>query len=206
MNDRHGVFVSYYHEQDQKYRDLFEKLFSDVYDIMESKSVEIGNIDPNIKTETVYQKIRDEHLRHSTVTVVLIGAKTWQRKYVDWEISSSLRDTKSNSRSGLIGILLPTYPASADVYERLAIEYIRPVSQITKTFRYNLYTIPPRLYDNLDDNPDRSYATLHKWSENPSEVQRWIQNAYRKRKSKTILPNNSRKLFAKNRKGEGWSE
>lgn len=197
MSDRHGVFVSYYHEQDQKYRDLFEELFSDVYDIMESKSVEIGDIDPNIKTETVYQIIRDKHLRHSTVTVVLVGAKTWQRKYVDWEIYSSLRATKSNSRSGLIGILLPTYKVP---------RHDHPAYKITQGVPYNRQTIPPRLYDNLDDKPNRSYATLHKWSENPSEVQRWIQNAYKKRKSKTILPNNKRKLFAKNRTGKGWSE
>ena len=88
MNNRHRVFVSYYHAEDQGYRERFEGLFSDIYDIIVSESVEIGDIDPNLKTETIRQKIRDEYLRDSTVTVVLVSARTWQRKYVDWEIGS----------------------------------------------------------------------------------------------------------------------
>ena len=71
MNNRHRVFVSYYHAEDQDYRERFELLFSDIHDIMVSESVEIGDIDPNLKTETIRQKIRDEYLRDSTVTVVL---------------------------------------------------------------------------------------------------------------------------------------
>ena len=110
-NNRHRVFVSYYHREDQCYRNQFEGLFSDIHDIMISESVEIGDIDPNLNTETIRQKIRDEYLRDSTVTVVLVGAHTWQRKFVDWEIGSSIRQTQYSSRSGLLGILLPTYPA-----------------------------------------------------------------------------------------------
>lgn len=60
---RHKVFVSYHHENDEKYRNLFEKLFSDIYDIMDAKSVQIGDIKSNLKTETIRQKIRDEYLR-----------------------------------------------------------------------------------------------------------------------------------------------
>ena len=109
LDERHKVFVSYYHDDDQYYRELFEDRFSDYYDIMVSKSVELGDIDSYLKTETIRQKIRDEYLRDSTVTVVLVGAHTWQRKFVDWEIGSSIRQTQYNSRSGLLGILLPTF-------------------------------------------------------------------------------------------------
>ena len=88
---RHKVFVSYHHANDQAYRNYFEKLFVDTHDIMVSKSVQIGEISPNLQTETIRQKIRDEYLGDSTVTVVLIGSQTWQRKHVDWEIGSSIR-------------------------------------------------------------------------------------------------------------------
>ena len=75
------------------------------------KSVEDGDIDDlNIKTETIRQKIRDDFIADATVTIVLIGPCTWQRKHVDWEIGSSLRDTKKNSRCGLLGIWLPNHP------------------------------------------------------------------------------------------------
>ena len=85
-NNRHRVFVSYYHRENQCYRNQFEGLFSDIHDIMISE--EIGDIDPNLNTETIRQKIRDEYLQDSTVTVVLVGVHTWQRKFVDWEIGS----------------------------------------------------------------------------------------------------------------------
>ena len=44
-SQRPRVFVSYYHKDDQGYRDHFEQLFSNIHDIMASESVEIGNID-----------------------------------------------------------------------------------------------------------------------------------------------------------------
>ncbi|MDW3191421.1 MAG: TIR domain-containing protein [Cytophagales bacterium] len=98
MSNRHKVFVSYHHDNDQAYRDMI------------SKSVQIGDIDSNLKVETVRQKIRDEYLRDSTVTVVLIGKETWARKHVDWEIGASIRRFLYNSRSGLLGIFLPSHP------------------------------------------------------------------------------------------------
>ena len=59
------------------------------------RSVEDGDIDDtNLSTETIRQKIRDDFIADATVTVVLIGPCTWQRKHVDWEIGSSLRATQ----------------------------------------------------------------------------------------------------------------
>ena len=181
MNNRHRVFVSYYHTEDQGYRERFEGLFSDVYDIMVSESVEIGDIDPNLNTETIRQKIRDEYLRDTTVTVVLVGAHTWQRKFVDWEIGSSIRQTQYNSRSGLLGILLPTYP--------------RAQGDPTK---YNPYTIPPRLHDNVECD----FAKIYNWSDDPDIVQLWIHEAFKRRTE--ILPDNSYPSFKQNRTGERW--
>lgn len=178
-NERHRVFVSYYHREDQYYRNQFELLFSDIHDIMISESVEIGDIDPNLNTETIRQKIRDEYLRDSTVTVVLVGEHTWQRKFVDWEIGSSIRKTEYNPRSGLLGILLPTYPG-----------YLLN--------KYYPHTIPPRLYDNIQCG----FATIHNWSDDPYTVQSWIHDAFNRRKK--ITPDNSFPSFVNNRSGERW--
>ena len=65
---------------------------------MVSKSIQPGDIDTDTDTERVMQRIRDEYLKDSTVTVVLIGQHTWQRKYVDWEIYSSLRLSSNKLR------------------------------------------------------------------------------------------------------------
>lgn len=185
-SERHRVFVSYYHDDDQDYRDYFEKLFSDVYDIMVSESVEIDDIDDTrLSTDRIFQIIRDEYLRDSTVTVVLVGEHTWQRKFVDWEIGSSIRHTQYNSRSGLLGILLPTYP--------------RPPGNPNE---YYIHTIPPRLHDNIKCG----YAKIYDWSDDPYIVKSWIHDAFEQRKSKEILPNNSRASFGRNRSGERWSD
>ena len=185
QNDRHRVFVSYYHDDDQYYRDLFEGLFSDIHDIMVSESVEIGDIDDTrLSTDRIFQIIRDGYLRDSTVTVVLVGARTWQRKFVDWEIGSSIRATKNSTRSGLLGIILPTYP--------------RPPGKPT---HYYYGTIPPRLHDNIECG----FAKIYPWTDAPNTVQSWIHEAF-KRRDKNPPPDNSRLSFKKNRPGERWSD
>lgn len=176
---RHKVFVSYHHARDQAYRDRFERLFAHDHDIMESRSVEIGDIPPNLAIETVRQRIRDKYLRDSTVTVVLIGAETWQRKHVDWEIAFSIRHTEFNQRSGLLGILLPSYKKPAPG-------------------KYQRGTIPPRLHDNIECG----FASIHDWSESPLEVSKWIHAAFLRRN--TVTPKNSLQMFADNRKGLEW--
>jgi len=179
MIQRHKTFLSYHHYNDECYKSEFKRLFADIHDIIVPWDVEIGDIDPNHNTDTIRRRIRDEYLRDSTVTVVLIGTQTWQRKHVDWEIASSLRDTLRNPRSGLIGIFLPTYPLTLDN-------------------KYNPYTIPPRLHDNVECG----FAKLYKWSSNHFEIQRWIHEAFERRNR--INPNNSRPLFVKNRNTNQW--
>lgn len=182
MSTRHKVFVSHHHELDQSYKNIFELRFGNAFGAIIPGSVNVGDIDPYLPTETIRQKIRDEYLRDTSVTVVLIGAETWQRKHVDWEIGSSIRDTKANPRSGLLGILLPTYPRSSAKYA------------------YNPRTIPPRLYDNVMCG----FASIHEWSNDATTVQGWIHQAYLRKSS--IQPDNSRPSFSKNRTGDAWTD
>ena len=127
---RHKVFVSYHHD-DQVYMDLFVRMMEGE---LVDESVGDGDIDDtNLATETIREYIRDGFIRDATVTVVLIGPRTWQRKHVDWEIGSSLRDTSRNSRCGMLGILLPNHSAFGSK-------------------QYNPRLIPPRLADNSSGN------------------------------------------------------
>ena len=183
---RHKVFVSF-HEEDRKYRKLFANhMGSDVVD----KSVGDGDIDPELKVDTTRGKIRDEFIADATVTVVLVGQCTWQRKYVDWEIGSSLRETRNNSRCGLIGIRLPTHP-----------DFGKP------DYRKRKFLIPPRLADNL--GATGAFARMYDWPYpwNTATVRRWIHEAFRRRD--TVIPDNSRKQFGRNRSGpcaNGWTD
>lgn len=178
MGTSHKVFISF-HSEDIYYKNEFERLFHDYHEVIISRSVDTGDIPDNLQTETVRQKIRDEYLRDSSVTIVLIGAKTWQRKHVDWEIGSSLRDTAFNPRSGLLGIVLPTYSGFS-------------------TNSYNRFTIPPRLADNTANG----YAKIYSWSTNPYSIQNWVHEAY-VNKSK-VIPDNSYPSFINNRTGDRW--
>ena len=181
--NRHKVFVSYHHDDDEGYKKNFcIMLGSDIVD----KSVEDGDIDPYQPTDTIRRKIRDEFIADATVTVVLVGNCTWQRKHVDWEIGSSLRDTKNNSRCGLIGILLPSHYNHGD-----------------STYSRNL--IPPRLSDNCGgkDSFAKNYDWPDPWS--TDRVRGWIDAAFQRRES--VTPDNSRDQFRNNRSGrcsDGW--
>lgn len=184
MSNLHKVFVSYHHELDESYKKIFELRFGNKFGAIIPGAVNDGDIDPGLPAETIRQKIRDEYLRDTSVTVVLVGALTWQRKHVDWEIGSSIRDTATNPRSGLLGIVLPSY---FNAYFA------------GRTEKYDPWTIPPRLHDNIQ----AGFATIHPWSEDPALVQDWIHKAYLRKK--TVLPNNARESFAKNRSGDRWS-
>ena len=52
-------------------------------------------------------EIRRKYLLDSSVTILLIGSCTHSRRYVDWEIKSSLR-RGMNVPSGLLAYVLPS--------------------------------------------------------------------------------------------------
>ena len=179
---RHKVFISFY-EKDIQYKDEFVRMMGKR---IVDRSVDTGNIDDTgLKTATVRQKIRDEYIRDASVTIVLIGPRTWQRKHVDWEIGSSIRRTKRNPRCGLLGIVLPNHSSYGK--------------------RGNLHLIPPRLADN--SKGEDPYALIYDWPNPlaPAKIAQWIHRAYVHRNG--TQPNNSRTPFARNRTRDyrkGW--
>ena len=103
----HKVFISYHHANDEEYKaalvDLNERL-----GVFIDKSVDTGDIDPNLSDETIRVKIRDEYLRDSTVTILLVGTETAGRKHIDWELYSSMIDGQVNKKSGIVVVQLPS--------------------------------------------------------------------------------------------------
>lgn len=183
LTTQHKVFVSF-HQCDSQWKEWFVKLMKDrIID----KSVDTGAIvDSNKKVDDVRRIIREDYIKDVTVTVVLIGRKTWQRKHVDWEILASLDAKNHNRRAGLVGIVLPDHPSHGND-------------------QTNPRLIPPRLADNCDgDNP---FAKVYDWPEPfaPAQVQRAIADAFRRRKGAD--PDNSYTPFANNRTTawrKGW--
>ena len=183
MPQKHKVFISYYHDDDQRYKD---RLVGRMGNLIVDRSVDVGDIvDSNLPLDEIRRQIRDDFIRDATVTIVLIGPRTWQRKHVDWEIHSSLRDTDHNKRCGLLGILLPGHP-----------NFQKP--------EYNSRLIPPRLA--LNCGGDDSYADIYDWTRNVAKVQSWIHRAFQRRNQQPD-PDTSLQLFADNRTTDplrGW--
>ncbi len=100
------VFISYYHADDQKYKESLCK-WNEQAKIFIDKSVDSGNIDENLPDQTIREIIRDQYLRDSSVTILLAGPNTAGRKHVDWELYSSMYNGKINKQSGILVINLP---------------------------------------------------------------------------------------------------
>lgn len=103
----HKVFISYHHANDQYYKEELLRRNEDE-PIFIDGSVDTEDIPDDLDDQAIRQKIRDEYLRDTTVTILLVGTETKNRKHVDWELYSSMFDGKVNKKSALIVITLPS--------------------------------------------------------------------------------------------------
>lgn len=149
----HRVFVSYHHKNDQEYKKVLVD-WAKENEIFEDYSVGLGDIPEDWDDQKVRETIRDEYLRESTVTIVLVGTETKFRKHVDWEIYSSMHDGTKNKKSGIIVILLPSakstyYTCGFDneksIYPEQKWISITERSEYERRFPY----MPARIIDNL---------------------------------------------------------
>lgn len=168
---KHKVFISFYHNDDERYKKEIEDLFGDR---MISKSVQDGEYDSDDSGEYVKRLIRENKISDSSVVVVLCGPNTWKRKHVDWEIYAGLRESV-NGTSGLVGIFLPSFPVNAGYYD--------------------CSFLPDRLHDNYKSG----FAKLYSWSKFKGEFDRIIQEAFDNRKKLADKVDNSRQQMKRNR-------
>ncbi len=105
----HKVFISHHHNNDQAYKDALLSMNGEGLNrIFIDGSVDTGDISEDLSDEQIRRKIRDEYLRDTTVTIVLVGTETKDRKHVDWEIHSSMFDGSVNKKSGIFVVVLPS--------------------------------------------------------------------------------------------------
>lgn len=121
LNVKRKVFISYHHGGDRAYYDAFINAFSNTYDVIHDNSVEraVDSANPDY----VIRRIRENYITGSSCTIVLCGAQTPYRKFVDWEIKATL-----DRQHGLIGVNLPTNPMTAE----------------------SKFVVPDRLHDNIE--------------------------------------------------------
>ena len=121
---RRKCFISYHHADDAYVR-AFVNTFDHSHDVFIVRR--LGEMPDDIinskSTDYVMSRIKSDYIADSTVTIVLMGACTWARKYVDWEIQSSLRTGETIIPNGLLGIKLPNF---RDFPPRFALNLLQP--------------------------------------------------------------------------------
>ena len=187
---KHKVFISYHHANDQYYKEeLLE--FNEKHKIFIDMSVDTGNIDDDLPDETIRVKIRDEYLKDSSVTILLVGTQTKYRKHIDWEIYSSMYNGKTNKKSGILVIQLPTInpkyvTAPFEEEKQYIYNYINSWTSINnrKEYKKRYPCLPERIIDNLMKSDVKISVT--KWENiinNPNNLKLLIDLAYKARET-----------------------
>lgn len=171
---RRKCFISYHHKDEDEVQQFIQQFDHD-RDVLIARGIGAsmsGDIIDSANADYIKQQIRAKYLSGTTVTIVLVGRETWKRRFVDWEIAASLRNTPTSSASGLLGITLPS------------------------AANFSGKKPPVRLDDNTRGKD--GYAV---WWQYPSDAQslaNMIDTAYEARFSKSHLRDNSRQLRLRN--------
>ena len=176
IHNIHKVFISYHHANDQAYKEALMQLNKN-YGLFIDLSVDIGDINENLDDQAIRQIIRDDYLKDSVVTIVLVGIETKNRKHVDWEIYSSMINGKINKRSGILVVNLPctgcnNYTAAHGDEEKRTVypdntSWMNITSRAEYERRYPY--VPARIIDNL--LKDSAKISITSWDKITNDIE-----------------------------------
>jgi hypothetical protein len=164
MADRQALFVSFDHGQDDYWLVRFTDVFDQAFDIHSARTVDV---EPADSQQYIRDLIQGGYIVDGTVLIVLLGAQTYARKIVDWEIAAAL-EIKPTRASGVMGLRLPTH---ADFGKATV----------------NPARIPKRLAENVKSG----FCAVHDWTETPAQLHTWVKEAIRNAAKKTHLVDNT---------------
>ncbi|RAS91805.1 hypothetical protein A3863_04825 [Priestia endophytica] len=185
---RHKTFISYHHANEQWAKDQIIDKFGEEDFI--DQSVHDGDIDVDLPEDTIMRKIRDEYLKSSTVTLVIIGEETAQRPFINSEIQASLWGNKPN---GLLAVV------TDELYEKIYTDGTCDGTSCDCKVRIpkqHSYYLPELVYKNreidrnkdLESTPchynnDQVYCSLTKFSNFIKDPDLYINAAFNKREN-----------------------
>ncbi|WP_026894275.1 TIR domain-containing protein [Clostridiisalibacter paucivorans] len=180
----HKCFISFKTE-DIDYKEYIQNDL-DVDMIDKSLNTPINSDDEDY----IMQKIRSDYLSDSTVTLFLIGQYSsenlgwYEQRYIMRELQASLYNGKGNSRSGILGIVLPAmydsiYKGSQECSSCGKEHNIVAIndSTVIKEFSYNYYIPNNKCFHSEEDR----YCVLVKWDDFCKQPNVYIDKAYDKR-------------------------
>lgn len=186
----HKCFISFKKEDLYYKNKLIEKFdSSDVIDKTLDKVIDSNDGD------YIMSVIRRDYLKDSTVTVFLIGEHSSENEghdylgpknyFIQKELQATLYNGKDNSRSGLIGVVLP------NMYEKIYKGSYQCIqcnnthnnvnindNTVIREFSQNYYMTP---HSGCAWKPEERYAILVKWEDFYSNPEKYINEAFEKR-------------------------
>lgn len=142
--------------------------------------------------EYILRKLREDYISKTTVTIHLIGAKSseslgWEeQKYIKRELQASLYDGENNTKSGILGIVLPSvynkiYTGSYQCQKCGVSHNGVAINNDTtiREFNYNYYIPNEKCAHSYEDR----YCVLVKWDDFIKDPEKYIEEAFQKRGS-----------------------
>jgi len=102
----HKCFISHHQEDLEQVNDFIARFDDRQGRLIKRGILEGEDLINSTDTDYVMAEIRRRYLRDSTVTIVMLGRCTWSRRFVDWELQSSLRQPANGLPNGLISVRL----------------------------------------------------------------------------------------------------
>lgn len=183
------VFVSSFHA-DRREVDAFIYRWATLEKVFTPKALGTFDNDDFIDSgnpEYVMGEIRRKYLLDSSVTILLVGKCTHSRRYVDWELKTSLR-RGTNVPNGLIAFVLPS--AMPPAYGLLG-----PIEWNQRAWP----AIPDRLPSNWNFNQqDNCYARYFVMPTSADELRQHIEAAVWNRTNRAHLIQNDATMMKRN--------
>ena len=138
----------------------------------------------------ILRRIREDYLADSTVTIHLIGKYSAEKlgkneqRFIKRELQASLYNSSSNSRNGILGVVLPD--VNSAIYKG---NYVCQTCGMThnwvainddtsvREFSYNYYIPNGKCSHSEDDR----YCVLVQWNTFTADPSTWIEAAFSKR-------------------------
>lgn len=187
VTNKHRVFISYYHYDDQYYKDELLRQNTQ-YGLFEDYSVHQDEIDDSGKSsEDIRRIIRDNYIKDATVLLLLCGKNTKTRKHIDWELHAAMFNTQNNPKMGILVVNLP----GTSNWRRAGLaedrELVSPgncnwVHLATRADYENNYPdMPSRIIDNFIKDVPISVADWNTIDNNPDTIRQLIDNAFNRK-------------------------
>lgn len=196
MIPRHRIFISYYHAEDQTFKDKLIQMkeydtennrFISIFDDFSVHEDEIDDTD--MTDEQIRCEIRDNYIKNATVLILLCGENTRKRKHIDWEIHAAMYHSDVNPRMGILILNVngdKSQIACGKDEEAIIGPYESwtPLNKEISDLKDRYPYLPDRIIENIArDDVSITIANWNSVYDNTDKIKNLIDKAFERRKT-----------------------